>query len=142
MDPLQRVTERVMRSGNPELRSVPTPLLTLEEFFDGNDFVGSIGCNLLSEPSPEDFYKLLVDFRNRPDVSDVRIQITCVDDPGRDWPFSDTIWIMTSARAEEVRNWFPRDLTPDATWEGWVQGMKYEACPVAEGQGIIGVWYD
>jgi hypothetical protein len=132
MTPLARTTERVFRQGNPELPSVPTPLLTLEEFFDGNDYTGSIGCNLEAEPEPGEFYEVLKAIRSRAEVSDVRLQITCVDHPGEDWPFSDTIWIMTSAAPEIVRTWLPEHLAPDEVWEGWLDG-EYEACSIAEG---------
>lgn len=142
MTPLERVTQRVMRNGNPEERSVPTPLLTLEEFFEGNDFEGSIGCNLMSEPEPKQFYDLLREIRHRPDVCDIRIQITCVDDPGKDWPFSDTIWIITSAPLDEIRALFPDDLAPDDIWEGWTNGVRFESCDVAHGYSPVAVWFD
>jgi len=47
MTPLERITERVNRHGDVNDASTPRPLLTLAEFFEGNDVVGSIGCNLL-----------------------------------------------------------------------------------------------
>ncbi|MCL6250236.1 hypothetical protein M3P36_04125 [Altererythrobacter sp. KTW20L] len=124
------------------MRDVPLPLLTLEEFFDGNDFVGSIGCNLESIPRPADFYNWLTHVRNKPEVSDVRIQITCVDDPGNDWPFSDTIWVITSESASSVKEWVPEKLGPCETWEGWSERTKYDECHVAEGHTPIAVWYD
>lgn len=140
--PLERVTERVMRAGNPEERSVPAPLLSLEEFFEGNDHTGSIGCNLEFEPEPHEFYDLLANIRLKPEVHDIRIQITCVDSPGKEWPFSDTIWIITTASADAVRDWFPKRLAPDECWEGWNERGKYEPCEVPEGHRAVGVWYD
>jgi hypothetical protein len=140
--PLARVTARVMRNGKPEDRRVPVPLLTLEEFFEGNDETGSIGCNLDSCPEPKDFYNLLMPLRARDDVSDIRIQITCVDDPGKQWPFSDTIWIMTSADEDTVRSWFPTHLAPDDCSEGWPELVKFEAIEVAKGHHPVGIWFD
>ena len=140
--PLERVTERVMQAGNPEDSSVPTPLLTLEEFFEGNDETGSIGCNLQSEPEPHEFYDLLKSVRSRSEVSDVRVQITCVDAPGEQWPFSDTVWVITSADSDTVREWFPERLAPDEVWEGWNARVKYEACAVPADYNAVGVWYD
>lgn len=141
-DALARVTARVMVNGNPEDRGVPTPLLSLEEFFEGNDEIGSIGCNLLSTPQPSEFYTLLGKINSRPDVSDVRIQITCLDDPGKQWPFSDTIWIMTSADELTVKSWFPESLAPDEVWIGWVDRTIYEVLEIAEGHHPVAVWYD
>jgi len=113
----------------------------LEEFFDGNDYTGSIGCNLASVPEPQQFYELLDQIRSRPEVSDVRMQITCVDHPGEDWPFSDTIWIMTSASPDIVAKWFPEELAPSETWEGWSKGA-YEPCPLQEGHRVVAAWFD
>ncbi|MBX7501091.1 hypothetical protein K3181_06525 [Qipengyuania sp. YG27] len=142
MTALERVTQRAMRHGDPERPSVPSPLLSLEEFFDGNDEIGSIGCNLESEPEPAEFFELFMDIRSRSEVSDVRIQITSVEAPGVAWPFSDTVWIMTEVGEDEVRNWFPEHLAPDEVWEGFIPNAKYEECAIAEGHKPVAVWYD
>ena len=139
---LVRVTERATRNGNPEDRKVPVPLLTLEEFFSGNDETGSIGCNLLSAPTPGQFYDLLASLREREDVSDIRVQITCLDDPGRQWPFSDTIWFVTTASEVAVRSWFPSELAPDEVWTGWQDRTLYEKCEVPDGHRPVAAWYD
>ena len=140
--PLARVTRRAMRNGDPGHKNVPVPLLSLEEFFEGNDEVGSIGCNLTSEPGPGEFYDLLRNIRLKLEVSDIRIQITCVDRPGEDWPFSDTIWFVTTAEPERVRDWFPEHLAPDEIWEGWNRGVTYDPCSIPAGQRVIAAWYD
>lgn len=121
---------------------MPAPLLSLEEFFEGNDQTGSIGCNLDAEPEPQEFHELLASIRSKSEVRDVRIQITCVDDPGLEWPFSDTVWIITTAGPDVVRDWFPERLAPDECWEGWVARAKYEACEVPEGYRAVAAWYD
>ena len=136
---LERVTERVNRLGNPEDPRTPRPLLSIDEFFDGNDVVGSIGCNLDSEPSPGTFYAIFQAIAQRPDVKDIRVQITAFDDP--DWPFSDTVYIMTSATPEEVATWFPEELKPDETWDGFVD-QKYEPYTVPNGTQPIACWWD
>ena len=140
--PLARVTERVMRNGNPEDRGVSVPLLTLDEFFCGNSEIGSIGCNLPGEPTPGDFHTLLARILEKDEVSDIRMQITCLDDPGVMWPFSDTVWIMTSATEAEVASWFPDELAPDDCWEGWQQSVKYEPVSIQTGHHPIACWYD
>lgn len=142
MTPLTQITERVMRYANPELRTVPTPLLTLEEFFERNDFEGSIGCNLISRPAPDRFYDLLRSVRSKLSVSDVKVQITCVDHLGRDWPFSDTIWIMTDSSPSDVQRWFPDDVRPTSTWAGWTKGTLFESCAIVEGHEPVAVWFD
>jgi len=53
--PLEKITQRVNQNGHFYNDNIPVPLLTLEEFFEGNYVVGSIGCNLDAEPNPEEF---------------------------------------------------------------------------------------
>jgi hypothetical protein len=88
MTPLQRITARVNVAYNAP--GTPEPLVTLEEFFDGNESAGSICCNLTPTPEPAEVYEVLKGIRSRSDVADVRVQITMFDDPD-DWPFSDTV---------------------------------------------------
>src|SRR5262245_15811481 len=90
-----RLAERVNRLGDPNDPVTPRPLLTLAEFFDGNDVVGSICCNLSPTPTPAEVYTVLSRIAARPEVSDVRVQVTMFDDP--EWPFSDTVWVITNS---------------------------------------------
>lgn len=139
MTPLERITGRGTRFGHSDDPETPRPLLTIDEFFDGNTEVGSIGCNLDSAPAPEQFYELFQTIAQRPEVKDIRIQITAFDTP--EWPFSDTVYIMASASAEEVASWFPAELRPDETWEGFAE-QAYERYQVPEGARPIGCGWD
>ena len=140
MEPLQRITERVSRNGHPDQPGTPIYLLTIEEFFDGNVVDGSICCNLYPMPSPARVRGILDAIVARPDVSDLRVQITAFDDPA--WPFSDTIWVVTTASESEVASWFPEDLAPNEVWEGWQISQAYEPCPIPKGSRIIACWWD
>ena len=93
MTPLERITERVSRHGNVNDPATPRPMLTLAEFFEGNETIGSIGCNLIPTPPPAEFYTLLKGIAARADVADVRVQVTMFDDP--EWPFSDVVVLGT-----------------------------------------------
>jgi hypothetical protein len=79
-------------------------------------------------------------FRQRPNVKDVRVQITMFDDPA--WPFSDTVYVMTSAAAENVASWFDADLKPDEVSEGFIPGQVYEPYAVPMGGRVITCWWD
>lgn len=116
--PLERITALVSDRLADDGEFTTTPLLTLEEFFEGNETEGSILCNVLTDPtdldstvSAQDAYDLFSEIRDRSDVADVRIALTSFDDP--DWPFSDTVLVETLATAEEVRSWFDGALAPD-----------------------------
>ncbi len=77
----------------------------------------------------------------RPDVADVRVQITMFDDP-EGWPFSDTVWVITSAGASDVATWFDEDVRPDDCWEGWTDGTAFEPCEVPAGMRPVACWWD
>src|ERR1700722_13449944 len=47
------------------------PLITLQDFFDGNDDDSSIGCNLLEYPGLQAFFVILSGIRSQPEVQDV-----------------------------------------------------------------------
>jgi hypothetical protein len=141
MDPLDRITQRVNRHGDVNEPATRRPLLTLDEFFEGNDVDGSIGCNLNPMPAPAEFRVLLERIAARRDVADVRVQITMFDDPDS-WPFSDTVWVITSASASDVAAWFDEDVRPDNCWEGWTDGTAFEQCEVPAGMRPVACWWD
>jgi len=140
VSPLERITERVHLPGDPNDPASPRPLLSISEFFEGNEYPGSIGCNLLDEPSPAQFKALFEEFAGRPEVKDIRVQITAFDEP--EWPFTDTVYVLTSAPPEAVQSWFPSELAPDEVWEGFIEGQAYEPYCVPEGCKVIACWWD
>jgi hypothetical protein len=140
MSPLQRISERIGRQGDVNDPATPRPLLTLKEFFEGNDIIGSICCNLNPTPSPLQVYCALSNIASKPEVADVRVQVALFDSP--DWPFSDTVWIITSAAPEQVRRWFPEAMRPDECRVGWAEGIELEPCAVPAGMQPVRCWWD
>jgi hypothetical protein len=139
MNPRDRLLTRI---GNINDFEKPRPLVTLEEFFEGNGDPGSIGYNLPDPPEPLDFFELLKAIRSRPEVSDVRVEVKDLEDP-EGWPSTDTLWIITSASVEEVRSWFPAPLAPDDMIEGFNSSPSEVASyDIPPGMQAIGVWYD
>jgi hypothetical protein len=137
--PLERIARRVTLRGDVNDPATPRPLLTLAEFFEGNDVVGSIGCNLVPTPAPQEFHEALNRIAARPDVIDVRVQVAMFDDPA--WPFSDTVWIITSAQPDEVIEWFDAAIRPDRCDSGWPD-YAIEPCPVPAGMQAVQCWWD
>jgi hypothetical protein len=142
MTPLERITERVTRHGPPGESGVPLPLVTVDEFFAGNDAVGSIGCNLAGAPPPGRFYELFKGITAREDVKDIRVLVIAFDVP--EWPFSDAVYIMTSADADAVTSWFPNDLRPDdiAVDLDFAEIADFEPCIVPPGVHAVRCWWD
>jgi hypothetical protein len=139
--------ERLLaRIGNINDFSRPRPLVTLEEFFEGNNDPGSIGYNLSMPPTPAEFYALLKTIRTRPAVRDVRIQVMDLQDPD-EWPSTDLIWIITSATPQEVRTWFPKNAAPDEMIDGFAASMtpvehtQFRMACVQSGRGTISDHY-
>src|SRR5262249_15131875 len=94
---------KINQRGNLNDYNAPSPVVTVEEFFDGNTDLGSIGCNLPQHPGLEHFHRVLNEIRFRPDVQDVLVRIYDIEDD--DWPFTDTVYILTSAPKSEVERW-------------------------------------
>ena len=140
MDALARITERVSRRGDLDDPSTPRPMLTLAEFFDGNDVDGSIGCNLPARPTPAEMRQVLEAIVARPDVGGVRVMITLFDDP--EWPFSDSVFVFTTASAQAVQGWFAQDMAPDEVGEGFPSDWLLEACEVPVGMRVVHCFFD
>lgn len=131
--------ERIGDINNPAL---PRPLVGFELFFEGNNDYGSIGCNLPGSVHPSEFYVLLQQLRDRQDVHEVLIEVKDLEDPDG-WPFSDTIWFITSAKPADVRAWFPDRLSPDDVIDGFERNPeRLEPYAIPDGLRAVGAWYD
>ncbi|WP_203707877.1 hypothetical protein [Asanoa iriomotensis] len=117
----------------------PRPLVTIAEFFDGNDDPASIGYNLPAGPTPDQFHTLLSGIAGRPEVADVRIEVKDLENPDG-WPATDTIWIITTASPETVRAWFPDHLAPDDLGVGLSNSVEPFQPP--PGTHAVWAWYD
>ncbi len=115
-------------------------LVTLESFFEGNDDQGSIWCNLESEPTPADTFKVLKSIRDRNDVADVRVMVTQYDGEEDEWPFADTVIIVTSQSVSIVEKWFGDDFAPD---EVAIEDFsRAQRIPIPAGMNAIAAWWD
>jgi hypothetical protein len=75
-------------------------LVTVGQFFDGNDDLGSIGCNLAPHPGLDVFRRTLRALEARRDVSAVWILIHDVDEG--DWPFSENVLVCGPISLESL----------------------------------------
>ncbi|MCL2309057.1 MAG: hypothetical protein FWC42_02105 [Proteobacteria bacterium] len=116
-------------------------VVSLEDFFTGNDDPGSIGCNLGEEqPSINRFYETFLEIRNRPNVQDMLVRIYSQDDPD-EWPFTDTVYILSSATTAEIESWVS-PLLPDEVIPEWMYGKPPEAPELQAGMTPYSVWWD
>jgi hypothetical protein len=96
-----------------ELAAEPEPqIVSVQQFFDGNDDPGSIGCNLMDHPGVATFRDILAGLLHRPDVLAVYAYISELDPGEGCWPFTDTILVVGMIPAGELRD-IVSTLEPD-----------------------------
>ena len=121
-----------------ELREI---VVSLEDFFTGNNDPGSIGCNLGAEQPPiAEFYRVLREIRAKPNVQDVLVRIYDYDDP-TSWPYTDTIYIISSETLEKIKEWI-KPLLPDEVHADWMYGKPVAAPEAKPDMTAYSVWWD
>ena len=124
--------------GNVNEKSV---VIDLNTFFDGNDDSGSIWCNLSIAPEPKDVLEKLEEVRKRDDVDDIKILVTQYDGGDEEWPFSDTIYFITSADENELIAFLGQDYQPDEVWiEN--QAAELHSINLPSGMKLVAAWWD
>ena len=137
----KKLVEKIVAQGILDSNIKYAPLVTLEDFFEGNTDEGSIGCNLSTHPGATTFYKVLLEIRSKPTVLDVLVEVTDLEEEEEFWPFSERVYILTSARIEDIAEWTIQ-LEPTEIDIGYV----FEKPPLApilnEGYKVVAVWWD
>jgi hypothetical protein len=86
-----------------KLRSQRAPqLVPVDEFFDGNDDIASIACNLLEHPGIDTFRATFALLGARSDVDAIFVRIAEVDPGEGCWPFSDTVFVIGALTEKEL----------------------------------------
>lgn len=78
-------------------------LVEIKRFFDGNDDVGSIGCNLIEHPGMAAFRLSFIGLLGRPDVEAVYARISELDPGDNNWPFTDTVIVVGKISVDDLR---------------------------------------
>lgn len=137
----KRLIDKIRQQGLPSA-SDPLPVVSLEDFFIGNDDVGSIGCNLGEHPGTARFFELFNGIREREEVQDLLVEISEVEEADEQmWPFSERVYVLTSATEEQVADWVA-ELEPDEVAEGFAFGVPAAAPGLEPGMRVISVWWD
>jgi len=121
---------------------MPEPqVIPIERFFDGNDDPASIGCNLAKHPGVPAFRDVLAGLLRRPDVQGVYAQIFEVD-PGEEyWPFCDTVMVVGSIPATELRT-VVRPLKPDEVHVVERDDVPEDIAKRHGSSAVLAVWWD
>lgn len=118
-------------------------LVEIEAFFEGNDDPGSIAPNLLEHPGLALIRRTLLGVRERPDVVAVLINVMVEweEYPKGEWPFAQSIVVVTSAMAEEVDSWVV-GLSADPSFEVDVDDGFVNPPAIPDGARAVTVWWD
>jgi hypothetical protein len=134
---IKRIKEQGLPTANKQ-----RPVVSLEEFFIGNDDLGSIGCNLADHPGIQKFYNILKAIREKHEVQDVLIEIHEVEESDESmWPFSERVYILTHCTREQVKKWVS-ELEPDEITEGYGGGVPPAAPQLEAKVTAYAVWWD
>ena len=85
----------------------PPQIVPIERFLDGNDDIGSIGCNLMEHPGIDAFRHAFTELQRRPDVQAIYARISELDPGDGSWPFTDTVLVIGSIPVEELQKALP-----------------------------------
>lgn len=129
------------RALKAELAADPEPqVVAIDRFFDGNDDLGSIGCNLVPHPGIPSFQRVLTGLLARPDVEAVYAQVSELDPGEGCWPFVDTVLVVGSVPADDLRA-VVGELRPDEV--GVAEGFGVSPVVAARHQSPVAViWWD
>ena len=108
------------------------------EFFDGNDDLGSIGCNLPRHPGLDYFRRVLDRTLTLPSVDQIWFQIYDIDEG--DWPFSENILVFGDVTTAEVEA-LASEIAPSE-----IDEMRMDWTPSRdaslEGRRYLNMWWD
>lgn len=113
-------------------------LVNVQEFFEGNDDLGSIGCNLPKHPGLETFRSVIERILELPTVEQVLLQIYDLEEG--DWPFSENILIFGTVTTDEIRT-LAMVIEPSEVQEmhmDWTPSRN----PTLLGRRYVNLWWD
>lgn len=87
-----------------KLKSMEDPVVTIQEFFDGNfsDY-GSIGCNIYpNHPGIPVFVNVFDKLLSRDDVDAVYAHVSEIDPGGDCWPYTDCVYVFGAIPHDEL----------------------------------------
>jgi len=113
-------------------------LVKIAEYFDGNDDLGSIGCNLPHHPGLKHFKERLESLEERDDIAEVWMQIYDLGEG--DWPFSENVLIFGSI-AESTLQQISESLEPSEVSEMHIEWLPSRA-PHLAGRRYVNLWWD
>ncbi len=120
-------------------------LLPWEQYFDGyEEDHCNICANTRTSPSTSRVRDCLQRLAARPDVSGVFVRFYEYEDALEDetcWIGSDSVYLVTTATVDTVRQWFA-DFEVSDVWEEPDRASFTNLSKIPEGNRLIAVWWD
>lgn len=115
-------------------------LVSVEDFFEDNNVIGSFAANACTKNlDVHEFYEILKNIKTKENVQDIWIVICDIDE---EWPYSDTIYISTTASGDDIYEWFG-DGFPSEVWEvNSKENILTEIPQLRTEFKLFGVWWD
>jgi hypothetical protein len=115
-------------------------LVSRNQFFDGNDDLGSIGCNLFDHPGIAAFDDAFRLIEGMDGVASIYLAITEIDETNDTiWPFTDTAYIVTRLKPSTFAD-ILQPLEPDEI--GYAEETFANPPTVPTGYRFVQVWWD
>ena len=131
----KELLQRISNLGYPEKEVA----LTLEEFFEGNNYEESIGVNLDPQPTPKEFYDTFLKLLTSDNVDKIYVRVTDIEDC-EDWVYSDTIYVIGTLTKKELK-FAIKNLHPDDITEGW-EDIPENIVNDKGNNSIFTIWWD
>jgi hypothetical protein len=136
MSKKDKLLEKIHSLGYPDNEI----LVTLEDFFEGNDDYGSIGVNLYpNQPSPSDFYSKLKEIKKLDSIDNVYVRIADIEN--LEWVYTDAVYVVTTLSKAELTVLLS-DLKPNEIHEDWLYGKPTNTPKIPNGFVVYTVWWD
>ena len=117
MDKRTELLNKILQNGFPDKEVV----VSVEEFFDGNDDSSSIGCNIYPDPpSLQTFYETFKRLKATDEIENIFIRIADIEDTV--WFYTDTVFIIGDITIDDLKE-MVKDLRPDEIYSGWMYGL-------------------
>lgn len=106
MEHRKRLLARIQGLKNP---ASPLPIVTLEQFFEANDYHESIVGSTNSTYHPQTLYSIFKRFREIAGIDDVYVEVKAIGHPDK-WPVADTFWVIGTDDPREFRHMWPSEF--------------------------------
>lgn len=133
---------RKVEDSNPKGKEI---LISVDDYFDGND---ENCCNILANTcnlvSAKEFESFLNNLKKKNNVYDIFIRFYDYEDAidfDDSWVNSDTIFVVTSAKENDVKEWFEY-YSPSEVRKQTELGEFANLPSVPIGYDLISVWWD